>query len=205
MPLEIRNCHRARGKRALACWTTCPTPSIVLDTGPPCKCSQSREFFCQVTDPTQSRGNSSTPNRSLFKAGCELLKTWGLTNPALAETIETLHPRSMWACGAAGSALPWHGRGHRFDPDQVHQLNQQFSSIPLFPLGSKLAANFKTFLAEGSEVAFPPFPVARSRSRVLPVVFTRSLWFGCCLAEIEERVPDAADCRPLVPVPINSR
>src|SRR5690348_6488330 len=26
-----------------------------------------------------------------------------------------------WACGAAGSALPWHGRGRRFDPDQVHQ------------------------------------------------------------------------------------
>ena len=30
-----------------------------------------------------------------------------------------------WACGAAGSALPWHGRGHRFDPGQVHQLFQQ--------------------------------------------------------------------------------
>src|ERR1700704_6094689 len=32
-----------------------------------------------------------------------------------------------WACGAAGSALPWHGRGRRFDPDQVHQilLNEQ--------------------------------------------------------------------------------
>ena len=28
----------------------------------------------------------------------------------------------QWACGAAGSALPWHGRGHRFDPDQVHQI-----------------------------------------------------------------------------------
>src|SRR6185312_14989409 len=27
-----------------------------------------------------------------------------------------------WACGAAGSALPWHGRGRRFDPDQVHQF-----------------------------------------------------------------------------------
>lgn len=26
------------------------------------------------------------------------------------------------ACGAAGSALPWHGRGRRFDPDQVHQF-----------------------------------------------------------------------------------
>jgi hypothetical protein len=31
-------------------------------------------------------------------------------------------PTVSWACGAAGSALPWHGRGHRFDPDQVHQL-----------------------------------------------------------------------------------
>jgi hypothetical protein len=30
-----------------------------------------------------------------------------------------------WACGAAGSALPWHGRGRRFDPDQVHQLSQR--------------------------------------------------------------------------------
>jgi hypothetical protein len=31
------------------------------------------------------------------------------------------HFPQMWACGAAGSALPWHGRGRRFDPDQVHQ------------------------------------------------------------------------------------
>jgi hypothetical protein len=29
-----------------------------------------------------------------------------------------------WACGAAGSALPWHGRGRRFDPDQVHHFRQ---------------------------------------------------------------------------------
>ena len=27
-----------------------------------------------------------------------------------------------WACGAVGSALPWHGRGRRFEPDQVHQF-----------------------------------------------------------------------------------
>ncbi len=33
----------------------------------------------------------------------------------------------LWACGAAGSALPWHGRGRRFDPDQVHQIPQQVS------------------------------------------------------------------------------
>ncbi len=37
-----------------------------------------------------------------------------------------------WACGAAGSALPWHGRGHRFDPDQVHQLPQQLRQAEPF-------------------------------------------------------------------------
>src|SRR4029077_9967002 len=30
--------------------------------------------------------------------------------------------RVVWACGAVGSALPWHGRGRRFDPDQVHHI-----------------------------------------------------------------------------------
>ena len=33
---------------------------------------------------------------------------------------------SIAACGTVaqfGSALPWHGRGRRFDPDQVHQIN----------------------------------------------------------------------------------
>ncbi len=44
-----------------------------------------------------------------------------LTNQPQATTIEELS-RQTWACGAAGSALPWHGRGRRFDPDQVHQI-----------------------------------------------------------------------------------
>src|ERR1700730_19433415 len=35
--------------------------------------------------------------------------------------------RALWACGAVGSALPWHGRGRRFEPDQVHQYLQQFT------------------------------------------------------------------------------
>src|SRR5271165_4654131 len=26
-----------------------------------------------------------------------------------------------WACGAVGSALPWHGRGREFESHQVHQ------------------------------------------------------------------------------------
>lgn len=28
--------------------------------------------------------------------------------------------REYWAVGAVGSALPWHGRGHRFEPGTVH-------------------------------------------------------------------------------------
>jgi hypothetical protein len=27
----------------------------------------------------------------------------------------------QWACGAVGSALPWHGRGREFESHQVHQ------------------------------------------------------------------------------------
>ena len=37
----------------------------------------------------------------------------------LRENKESL---PQWACGAVGSALPWHGRGRRFDPDQVHHF-----------------------------------------------------------------------------------
>jgi hypothetical protein len=50
----------------------------------------------------------------------------------------------MWACGAAGSALPWHGRGHRFDPDQVHQSHQAFSATSLRRLCRIFVANSKT-------------------------------------------------------------
>ena len=42
---------------------------------------------------------------------------------------------NKWACGAAGSALPWHGRGRRFDPDQVHHF-QLLTDTPLFSLVS---------------------------------------------------------------------
>src|SRR5260370_39862386 len=40
-------------------------------------------------------------------------------DPNLSDFGLSLH---TWACGAAGSALPWHGRGRRFDPGQVHQI-----------------------------------------------------------------------------------
>ena len=55
-----------------------------------------------------------------------------------------------WACGAAGSALPWHGRGRRFDPDQVHHF-QVFTAFP-----------FSSLVAFGSKPLLPhPFPWKR--------------------------------------------
>src|SRR5208283_5875959 len=42
-----------------------------------------------------------------------------------------------WACGAAGSALPWHGRGRRFDPDQVHQISQRLPVEMTHPLDGR--------------------------------------------------------------------
>ena len=35
------------------------------------------------------------------------------------------------ACGAVGSALPWHGRGRRFEPVQVHQSFQILPAVSL--------------------------------------------------------------------------
>ena len=37
-----------------------------------------------------------------------------------------------WACGAVGSALPWHGRGQGFESLQVHQFN------PMLPIAHLL-------------------------------------------------------------------
>src|SRR5713226_8178926 len=54
-----------------------------------------------------------------------IAKRWGridLIAVVPERPTETVCPfTKVWACGAAGSALPWHGRGRRFDPDQVHQ------------------------------------------------------------------------------------
>src|SRR5512138_2592773 len=51
--------------------------------------------------------------------------------------------RIVWACGAVGSALPWHGRGREFESHQVHQnlsntYSQPESRKPTF--GVHLAA-----------------------------------------------------------------
>ena len=33
----------------------------------------------------------------------------------------------IWACSSIGRALPWHGRGRRFEPDQVHSDKRRAS------------------------------------------------------------------------------
>ena len=38
----------------------------------------------------------------------------------------------MWAFSSAGRAPPWHGGGHRFDPDKVHQLKHMGRQSPAF-------------------------------------------------------------------------
>src|ERR1017187_5470928 len=80
----------------------------------------------------------------------------GLTNSARPVTIRELHPCSKWACGAAGSALPWHGRGHRFDPDQVHQITQQLSGPPPNCLPAFCPQIAKSFLATALQSSFFP-------------------------------------------------
>jgi len=43
-------------------------------------------------------------------------------------SVQNLH---LWACGAVGSALPWHGRGRRFEPVQVHQYFNHLRDISM--------------------------------------------------------------------------
>jgi hypothetical protein len=94
-------------------------------------CGRKRWKFCpckfQATPP-----NAPFCGQSLSVSGVAFLRTRyfrlpaSLTIPRIraritAALLSILHSQS-WACGAAGSALPWHGRGRRFDPDQVHQF-----------------------------------------------------------------------------------
>ena len=135
-----------------------PTPSIVLDTRPPCKFSRSRKYFLFMPESercSHSSWSNATGFRHFATQSCAIFfnpeelsgkntlangeRTTGPTARWFDEFDLTgdnreVASRSLWACGAAGSALPWHGRGHRFDPDQVHQLNQSFrSSLPPRP------------------------------------------------------------------------
>ena len=36
---------------------------------------------------------------------------------------------ATWGCSSVGRALEWHSRGQRFDPAQLHTLNQRLTSF----------------------------------------------------------------------------
>src|SRR5438552_4527398 len=69
---------------------------------------------------------------------------------------------TKWACGAAGSALPWHGRGRRFDPDQVHHFFRLLEDTS-FELG---AGWCQIALIEPGRLYPPDYLLIRLRGRL---------------------------------------
>ena len=43
-----------------------------------------------------------------------------------------------WALSAAGSALPWHGRGQEFEPPRVHQFSKAELDSSYWSLDSRV-------------------------------------------------------------------
>ncbi|MGA9671373.1 MAG: hypothetical protein WBQ94_19330, partial [Terracidiphilus sp.] len=79
----------------------------------------------------------------------------------------------------------WHGRGHRFDPDQVHQLFQAFSATSLLRLCRIFVANSKTTpragfagTAETCVVVFSGIAVGIPRTSFLDELFVAVLARG---------------------------
>src|SRR5579864_643365 len=90
--------------------------------------------YCAFRNGFSLRGPSQlTPFRFLHNQRYVTLASCRFDYPAHSSENKARHSLEsqflgfrQWACGAAGSALPWHGRGRRFDPDQVHHISQQF-------------------------------------------------------------------------------
>ena len=71
---------------------------------------------------------------------------WQKLEPVLIVWMEVVtngKPKN-WGCGAAGSALEWHSRGHGFDPRQLHFELQGLNQFRL-GLFIRLTAKLKPF------------------------------------------------------------
>ena len=82
-----------------------------------CSVCQPNHLTCSRKQPQENSRHARAPANPLALTIC----------PRSARILKALRKGELvvspsWACGAAGSALPWHGRGRRFDPDQVHQI-----------------------------------------------------------------------------------
>ena len=47
-------------------------------------------------------------------------------------SLFTITSYLIWGRSSAGRALEWHSRGHRFDPDRLHQREESSISYSLF-------------------------------------------------------------------------
>src|SRR5271155_1579471 len=110
----------------------------------------------------------------------------------------------MWACGAAGSALPWHGRGRRFDPDQVHQILQSFRSTSLPRLCRILVANSKTTPLTGFANGISSCAEAAFRSFAGLPFFVVTLEFALADRSFGNAAFSSWGAGPVVPVPVSS-
>src|SRR5512142_2956603 len=100
--------------------------------------------------------------RRAHESGC------GLTIDGQYETMSLDNSTSYppkWACGAAGSALPWHGRGRRFDPDQVHQFRLSIARSGKPGSPQRLKSSSATEKPDQDHRAFPALTVGLVTSK----------------------------------------
>ena len=133
--------------------------------------SHPREALCACPRGAAGSGILSRQNHSSPVPEAKSRRR-SLTNWHAAEKIRELHCLQTWACGAAGSALPWHGRGRRFDPDQVHQSINNLKAPPLGDFVAFLSQIPKPFRAPNLRLP------AVSMSGLSPVIFL-AVWRVC--------------------------
>ena len=74
------------------------------------------------------------PAKIFSKKALHIPKTCGTI---AKQSRRTDSPSHIWGRSSAGRALEWHSRGHRFDPDRLHQKeaeNQRFPASCFFAL-----------------------------------------------------------------------
>src|ERR1700741_3759120 len=78
-------------------------------------------------------------------------------------------------------------------PTRSTKSIQAFRRSPLFPFGSILAANFKTFVPEGFEIMFSPCSEDSFPSLVVAAIVTPARSVGCSIAGEDEPESYLAD------------
>ena len=94
----------------------------------------------------------------------------------------------VWACGAVGSALPWHGRGREFESHQVHQIvSNTYGPRPMKFLARGVQLESKPSLMHGQPWAPCEFRccprLACIRNAIQGMGSVGTVFQACCLLE----------------------